>query len=150
MDSGPVRAVQPEPGGLIAFLRRHSLIIGLALMYLFTWTVHLSAAGILPLRLPRFVHPFANSGFALASILMTWVTFGPRAVLDLLKRFLLWRLGWKWYASLLIIPGTYLLGLGLHALVTGTAPDFAATRGYAAGIKRLARGDLQKECPGSS
>jgi membrane protease YdiL (CAAX protease family) len=116
----------------MAFLRRHSLVIGLVLMYLFTWSVYLSAAGILPVRLPRFVYPFANSGFALSAILMTWLTLGPGAVLDLLKRFLVWRLGWKWYASLLIIPLTYLLGIALHALVTGTPPDFSVTTARAA------------------
>jgi hypothetical protein len=108
----------------MAFLRRHSLVIGLVLMYLFTWSVYLSAAGILPVRLPRFVYPFANSGFAFAAILMTWLTLGPRAVLDLLKRFLLWRLGWKWYASLLIIL-TYLLAS--QCARWSPAPDFGVT-----------------------
>ena len=114
------------------FLRRHSLVIGILLMYLITWSVHLSNNGVLPFRLPSPLNLLGGWGFGIAAILMTWITLGAAAVAALLKRFLMWRIGWRWYASLLIIPGTYLLGLGLHALVTGTAPDFAATRGYAA------------------
>ena len=53
-------------------------------------------------------------------------------MLDLLRRFLLWRIGWRWYASLLIIPATYLLRRGLHALVNGIPLDFTATPAFAA------------------
>jgi membrane protease YdiL (CAAX protease family) len=51
-------------------------------------------------------------------------------VLDLLRRFLLWRIGWRWYASLLIIPATYLFGAWVHALVNGVPLDFRMTTAY--------------------
>ena len=99
-------------------------------MYALTWSVHLSNAGVLPFRLPYPLELLAVSGFAVAAIGMTWLTLGWGAVIELLKRFLLWRIGWRWYASLLIIPATYLFGAGLHALVNGAALDFRNTAAY--------------------
>jgi membrane protease YdiL (CAAX protease family) len=115
----------------MAFRKRHSLLIGILLMYTITWSVHLARAGILPLQLPAAAYQLGNGGFALAAILMTWITLGGTAVITLLKRFLLWDIGWRWYASLLIIPLTYLLGIAVHALVIGAVPDFRLTAAYA-------------------
>jgi membrane protease YdiL (CAAX protease family) len=117
---------------IIGFIKRHSLVIGILLMYTVTWSVHLSGAGILPVRFPFVVYALGGWGFAVASIVMTWLTLGADAVGALLKRFLIWRIGWRWYSSLLIIPGSYLLGIALHALVNGTAPDFRLTSAYRA------------------
>jgi CAAX protease family protein len=114
----------------MALLRRHSLLIGLLLMYALTWSVYLSNAGVLPFRLPFPLYLLASSGFSVAAIGMTWLTLGGRAVIDLLKRFILWRIGWRWYASLLIIPLTYLFGASLHALVNGIPLDFRNTVAY--------------------
>ncbi|HEY5983246.1 MAG TPA: type II CAAX endopeptidase family protein [Anaerolineales bacterium] len=108
------------------FLRRHSLPIGILLMYALTWTVHLSASGVLHLRLPAVVYWLGGWGFGVAAVLMTWLTLGGAAVVDLLRRFVLWKIGWKWYASVLLIPLTYLLGIAAHALFTGTRPDLAS------------------------
>jgi membrane protease YdiL (CAAX protease family) len=116
----------------MSFLRRHSLLLGILLMFAITWTVHLSMAGVLPLRIPFPLSLLGGWGFAVAAVIMTWLTLGGAAVVALLKRFLLWRIGWKWYASLLIIPGAYLLGILAHALVTGVPPDFRQTTAHAA------------------
>jgi len=116
----------------MSFLRRHSLFLGILLMFAITWTVHLSNAGVLPLRIPFPLSLLGGWGFAVAAIIMTWLTLGTAAVGALLRRFLLWRIGWKWYASLLIIPGAYLLGMLSHALVTGVPPDFTKTTAHAA------------------
>jgi hypothetical protein len=99
-------------------------------MFAITWTVHLSRAGVLPLRIPFPLSLLGGWGFAVAAVIMTWLTLGRAAVGALLKRFLLWRIGWKWYASLLIIPGAYLLGMFAHALVTGVPPDFRQTTAH--------------------
>jgi len=117
----------------MSFLRRHSFILGILLMYALTWSVHLSAQGILPVRFPWPVYMLGGWGFGVAAVLMTWLTLGTAAVGALLKRFLLWRIGWKWYASILIIPATYLFGAALHALVNGVALDFRGMPGYTAG-----------------
>ncbi len=116
----------------MALVKRHSLLFGLLLMYALTWVVHLSNAGVLPFRLPFPLYLLGGWGFGVAAIAMTWLTLGPRAVIDLLRRFLLWRIGWKWYASILIIPATYAFGASLHALVNGIPLDFTATPAVAA------------------
>lgn len=113
-------------------LRRHSLAIGLVLMYIITWGVLLGNAGVLPFHLPYPLGLLGGWGFAVAALAMTWLTLGAHEVVVLLKRFLLWRIGWRWYGSLLIIPATYLLGVFVHALVNGVPPDFRATPAYAA------------------
>ncbi len=116
----------------MTLIKRHSLLFGLVLMYALTWGVHLSNAGVLPFRLPFPLYLLGGWGFGVAAVAMTWLTLGPGAVIDLLKRFLLWRIGWKWYASILIIPATYLFGASVHALVNGIPLDFTATPAFGA------------------
>ena len=49
-----------------SFLQRHSLIIGLALMFLYTWTIDISNSGILPFKVP----------YVVAAVTVIWVA-GP-------------------------------------------------------------------------
>ena len=58
------------------FLKRHSLIIGLALMFLYTWTIDLSNSGVLPFKVPFAVALTAGWGFIFVSLFMTWLTLG--------------------------------------------------------------------------
>lgn len=107
------------------FLKRHALVIGIILMFLFTWPIDLSNSGLMPFHVPFIVYLFLGWGFGLASVLMTWLTEGRQAVVALLKRYLIWRVNWKWYLVPLIVPGLSVLGLLLYSLWTGTAPDFS-------------------------
>jgi membrane protease YdiL (CAAX protease family) len=111
--------------GLTKFVRRRALIVGIALMYLFTWPVDLSHAGLLPFRVPFLPYLFLGWGFIAAAVLMTWWTLGPPAVRSLLRRYLMWRVGWRWYLVLLIVPALQLLGVLLNALLTRTPADFS-------------------------
>lgn len=112
----------------MALLKRHALPIGVALMYAFTWPILLSAAGVLHVRFPAFTYLLPGWGFIFASALMTGLVLGPQGLGTLLKRFLIWRVGWRWYAALLIIPAVDLAGIYLHAILTHTAPDFGSAR----------------------
>jgi membrane protease YdiL (CAAX protease family) len=67
-------------------------------------------------------------GFVVASILVTGLALGPRGVSELLKRYFMWRVGWIWYAALLIIPAVDLAGIFLHAALTRTTPAFGSAR----------------------
>jgi membrane protease YdiL (CAAX protease family) len=107
------------------FLKRHSLVIGIVLMFAFTWPIDLSSAGLMPFRVPFMLYLFLGWGFGLAALLMTWVTLGWTAVVALYKRYLIWRVGWKWYLALLIVPALDLLGLALNAALTRTPIDFS-------------------------
>ena len=111
----------------LVFLRRHALFIGVILMYAFTWPIYLSAARVLPIRFPYFMYWLPGWGFVLASVLMTALVLGASGVGSLLKRYLMWRVGWKWYAALLIIPAVDVAGIFLHAAFTQTRPDFGSS-----------------------
>jgi hypothetical protein len=45
------------------FLKRHSLISGIILMFVYTWTIDLSNSGFLPFRVPFVVALTVGWGF---------------------------------------------------------------------------------------
>ena len=113
------------------FLKRHSLVIGIILMFLLTWPIDLANSGVLPFRVPEAAAIFVGYGFVFASLMMTGLTLGKTGVVALLKRFLLWRQGWKWYLiAFLLIPAIDVLGLSLNALFGRTPIDFSTVLGY--------------------
>ena len=110
------------------FLRRHSLIAGLALMFAFTWPIDLANAGVLPFPVPFAAHLFLGWGFIVASLLMTGLTLGQGAVATLLKRYLIWRVRWPWYlVAFLLYPAIFVAAVALNAAWTGTPVNFGAT-----------------------
>ena len=113
------------------FLKRHSLGMGILLMFAFTWPIDLAYSGLLPFQVPFLVYLFLGWGFVVAAVLMTWLTLGKDAVLSLLKRYLLWRVSWKWFlAAFLLEPFLLVLGVIVNALVTGVSPDFSDVMAY--------------------
>lgn len=113
------------------FLKRHSLIIGILLMFLLTWPIDLSNAGLLPFQIPFIIYIFLGWGFIFASLIMTWLTLGWSEVVKLLKRYLIWRVGWKWYlVAFLLIPLISLVGVYLSAALTQTPVDFSTVLAY--------------------
>ena len=114
-----------------AFLKRHSLIIGITLMFALTWPIDLANSGVLPIKFPFLVYLFLGWGFGVASVIMTGLTLGKDAVITLLKRFLIWRVGWKWYlAPFLLAPALIVGGVYLNAALTGVPPDFSTVMAY--------------------
>lgn len=113
------------------FLTRHSLSAGLVLMFLYTWTIELSHAGVLPMQVPFPLYLTLGWGFIFAALLMTGVTLGRDAAVALSKRFLIWRVGWRWFlAATLIEPACILAGVYAHAALTQTSPDFSTAMAY--------------------
>ncbi len=123
------------------FLQRHALLIGITLMFLFTWPIDLSNSGLMPFKVPFALYLFLGWGFIVAAVLMTWLTRGGVAVGQLLRRYLKWRVYWTWYLALLIMPAAAVLGVFLNAGLTGTPADFAkvmADQLRPPGVSRLA------------
>ncbi len=115
-------------GSFRMFLRRHSLLAGLVLMFALTWPIELAWAGVLPFQVPFAVYLFLGWGFIAASLIMTGLTQGRRAVIKLLKRFLIWRVPGRWYAvAFLLYPAIFIAAVGLHAARTGTPVDLSVT-----------------------
>lgn len=116
---------------LIRFLRQHTLISGIVLMFLLTWPIDLASSKVLPIQLPFAVYILVGYGFVIASLVMTGLTSGTDGIYAILKRFLIWRVSWKWYlVALLMLPGLYLLAVILNSALTQTSPDFSAVFAY--------------------
>lgn len=113
------------------FLKRHSLVIGIVLMFLFTWPIDLASEGLLPFKVPFLVYLFLGWGFVLASVTMTGLTLGKEGVIALLKRYLKWRVDWKWYlVAFFLGPLLIVSGVLANALVSGVPPDFSKIIAY--------------------
>ncbi len=109
-----------------AFLRRHSLIAGLVLMFAFTWPIDLANSSVLPFQVPFVVYILLGWGFIFASLIMTGLTLGKPAVIALLKRYLIWRVRWWWYAvAFLLFPAIYIAAVWLNAALTKQPVDFS-------------------------
>lgn len=108
------------------FLKRHSLVIGIILMFLYTWTVDLSNSGILPFRVPFVVAITVGWGFIFVALLMTWLTLGKDETVKLFKRFFLWQVHWKWYlVALLLLPALQVASVFLTSWLTRIPADFS-------------------------
>jgi len=113
------------------FLKRHSLVLGIILMYLFTWPMDLVNSGLVQANIPFIVLLFLGWGFIFASLIMTGLTLGKEGVISLLKRFLIWHVGWKWYlVAFLLEPVLIVLGVYGNAFVTGVMPDYSKIMAY--------------------
>lgn len=110
------------------FLQRHSLLAGLLLMFAFTWPIDLAHAGLLPFQIPFALYLFLGWGFIFAALIMTALTLGPPAVVALIRRYLIWRVNWRWYlVAFLLYPATFLSAVILNATRTATPLDLGAT-----------------------
>lgn len=108
------------------FLKRHSLSIGILLMFLYTWTIDLSNSGVLPFQVPFAIALTVGWGFILVSLLMTWVTLGKAETARLFKRFFLWRVHYKWWlVALFLLPALQFSSVLLTAWLTRVPPDFS-------------------------
>jgi len=111
-------------------LKRYSLVIGIILMFALTWPIDLANSGILPIQFPFVVYLFLGWGFVFASLIMTGLTLGRDGVIALLKRFLIWRVGIRWWAFAILfgaIPAVAVLYFsnlfgGLAAPLAGLKP----------------------------
>lgn len=114
-----------------AFLKHHSLVIGILLMFVLTWPIDLANSRILPFKVPFLLYLFLGWGFGVASVIMTGLTLGKDSVISLLKRYLQWRVGWKWYlAPFLLAPALIVAGVYINAALTGVRPDFSTVMAY--------------------
>ncbi len=115
--SSSSRPVVPS-SKLQQLMQRHPLVCYFVMAYGFSWLgwlpyiLSLSGLGILHVQLSQFATlPGAYLGPLLSGFLMTAAMEGKPGVHRLLRRFILWRVGWQWYLVILIgIPATIFLG----------------------------------------
>ena len=152
--AAPLQPAAPHRG-IKALLARHPLVSFFVIAYAGTWLVELPyvlseyGAGVLPTKSPVLLWTSPVAIFAgpfLSAFVMTGVTEGRAGVHRLLRRFVLWRVGFRWYLfvfvgipaimvlSVVVIPGVLgsfqglatlaplpLLGMFLYALIPGGA-----------------------------
>ena len=130
----PVQAASPSKG----LLARHPLVFFFIIAYAGTWLFELPyvlseyGSGLLPFSSPVLLWTSPISIFVgpfLAAFVMTGVTEGRAGVRRFLRRFVLWRVGLRWYLfvlvgvlalfvlSLIVLPGVLGSFQGLGALL---------------------------------
>ncbi|HET9921314.1 MAG TPA: CPBP family intramembrane glutamic endopeptidase [Ktedonobacteraceae bacterium] len=113
----------------------HPLIAFFAIAFAGEWIAFLplvlaqNGLGVLPYTIPEiglvpvaqwFALPASILGPTLASFTVTAITGGKAGVQQLLRRYMLWRVGLRWY--LLVLVGVPLIQLACASFFLGTAP----------------------------
>lgn len=114
-----------------SWFRRHAILCGIVLMYLFTWPIELANAGVATLEFLKPFSLFVGYGIVAATLLITGLESGKNGIFSLLKRFIIWRVGWIWYlAAFALIPCIDLMGITLHSFLYHAPIDFSTAIAY--------------------
>ena len=113
MELSRIRGQAPAPSNhLVQLMRQHPLLFYFLLAYGLSWACVLLVFVVLRLPL-EWMWPFTLVtlvGPTMAGFLMTAVTQGRAGILQLLRRFVLWRVGIRWYLFVLLgVPALLLL-----------------------------------------
>lgn len=117
--------------GISGFIKRNPLLSMYLIMFTVAWSVMIPQAlysqGILSAPLPEFIEILTGWVPGIAAILVTAVVTGREGVRELLRRFLVWRVGFRWYAlSTFLLAVLILGGIGIHILTGGSTPAIPA------------------------
>jgi membrane protease YdiL (CAAX protease family) len=117
--------------GIKGFIKRNPLISMYIIMFVVAWSVMVPQAlysqGILSASLPEFIEILIGWAPAIAAIIVSEVIAGRAGVRELLQRFLIWRVGLRWYlVSAFLLAILILGGIGLHVFFGGTMPAIPA------------------------
>lgn len=117
--------------GFKAFIKRHSLISMYILMFVIAWSVMIPQAlysqGFLFAPLPAFLEILTGWAPGIAAIVITTIMMGRAGIRELLKRFLVWRVGVQWYlVAFFLLAAIILGGIGLQVLFGGAKPAIPA------------------------
>lgn len=113
MELSHIGGQAPAPSNhLVQLMRQHPLLFYFLLAYGLSWAYELLVFGVLRFPL-EWIWPFTLLtliGPTMAAFLMTAVTQGRAGIVQLLRRFVLWRVGIRWYLFVLLgIPALFLL-----------------------------------------
>lgn len=117
---------------MIAFVRKHPLLVFFILAYCFTWLRWMPEAaagrGLIDFQTPFALVLLAGYGPALAAILVTALVSGGAGLKDLGARLVRWRVAPVWYLVVLALPVlSQLAGRALYILFNDTKVDLTAT-----------------------
>ena len=122
----------PTEKGISAFIKRNPLISVYVIMFALAWSVMIPQAlysqGILSAPLPVFLEILVGWSPGIAAILVSAILAGRAGVRELLRRFLIWRVGFHWYlVGMFLLAVIILGGIGLHVLFGGAMPVIPAS-----------------------
>ncbi|HEX5699847.1 MAG TPA: type II CAAX endopeptidase family protein [Rubrobacter sp.] len=122
MTTADSTAQQPHGAAREGMLARHPLVFFFLIAYAGSWLLEVPIAlsktgtGLLPFTIPRPLLALAIAaatflGPTLSAFIMTGITEGRIGIGRLLRRYVLWRVGFRWYMFvLLVIPAIEVLG----------------------------------------
>ena len=118
----------PLPSAPMNWFQRHKLMGLLILVFGFTWSILVPVAAdshnLLPVHVPIVLSVLIGWGPALAAILLAGIAGGKAGIKQLLRRLLLWKVGFQWYLFALLGPAAYILvGIGIGVLLGNPSPS---------------------------
>lgn len=118
--------------GLVAFIKWHPVISMSILTLAFAWPgliwEALYSRGLVPSQSPIVLSLLIGWVPGIAAVVVTAILAGRAGVCDLLRRFLIWRVGIRWYlVGFFLLAAIILGGIGLHVLFGGAMPAIPAT-----------------------
>jgi uncharacterized protein len=125
-------AISPPESGLRAFVRRYPVTSVSILTLLFAWPAMIWEAlysrGLVSTQSPIILSLLIGWVPGLAAVVVTAILAGRAGVRELLRRFLIWRVGIRWYlVGFFLLAVIILGGIGLHVLFGGAMPAIPAT-----------------------
>jgi membrane protease YdiL (CAAX protease family) len=126
-----ITCLSPASNRIVGFIRRNPLISMYLLMFTLAWSVMVPQAlhsqGIISPPLPGFLDILTGWSPGIAALFVSGVMAGRDGIRKLIGRFLIWRVGLRWYLlSVLLLAAIILGGIGLHVFFGGTMPVIPA------------------------
>ena len=117
--------------GIKGFIKRNPLLSMYIIMFMVAWSVMIPQAlysqGILSASIPEIFEILIGWSPAIAAIIVSAVIAGRAGVRELFQRFLIWRVGLRWYLiGAFLLAAIILGGIGLHVLFGGAMPTIPA------------------------
>jgi membrane protease YdiL (CAAX protease family) len=117
--------------GLKAFVKRNPLFSMYLIMFILAWSIMIPQAlysqGVLSAPLPEILEILTGWAPAMAAILVSAALAGRAGVSELIRRFLIWRVGIQWYLIGAFLMAVIILGgIGLHMAFDGESPVIPA------------------------
>ncbi len=137
-------AARSRVGSVRTLVRRHPLAAFFALALGLPWICAPIADGIFYSGLPTLLGvalalPFEImvAGPLVAALVVSAVIGGRTAIADLLRAFLRWRVGWRWYAVALLLPPALAILPAYLNMAWGAPPPSTALFGSAGALLGL-------------
>jgi membrane protease YdiL (CAAX protease family) len=111
-----------------AWYARYPLVMYFILTYVISWSfmvpVALSARGWISWQAPYELYYLASFGPLSAALIVTGLTEGGKGLRKLLGRLVKWRVGFRYFAFVILGPiGLFALAMLVNRLITGAWPD---------------------------